>query len=249
MRIITYADSYKQYEDDNRYKAVAFKALEDILEIEPINGPGGKFELYHKIIAVDSYIQHLPDDELIVFLDAFDVLPVNNVNKNRLEYAIEKTYNLEKITFNAEVGCYPSYDMAKYFDHIPGEWKYLNSGMYVGKVKKLKPYLCNIIEVYIKTLKPNRSYSVEYAKWNYNDQTYCMKEYIKDNSMIDLDYNCNIFQTLYAGKGFFAPPHHKLYIDYEKKIIKNTSTNTYPLLVHGNGKVVLDSILPIISRP
>ena len=236
MRIITYADKYYHRN---------IEILKSKIDIETLPAVREGFRLYHKFLAVYKYIEKLPDNEIIVFVDAFDVLPVNKVNKDRLEYAITSTFNLEKITFNAEKLCWPNPNLAKYFNHIPGEWKYLNSGMYVAKVKKLKPYLHNIIETYIEKLPDNVAFSYTYAKLNYSDQHYCIKEYVKNNSLIDLDYNCNVFQTLFSGN-IHSAPYEKLIIDKKKKIFYNPVTKTYPLLVHGNGKTILDKVLDIV---
>ena len=251
MRIITYASHYSVQSDNyNKYIERAFNALKDKLDIEPLDSLGGNFQLYHKIIAVNNYIKNLDDNEFIVFVDAFDVLPVNGVNRDRLEYAIQKTYNMNKITFNSEINCSPQSDLAKYFQDIPGEWKYLNSGMYAGRVKLLKPFFDNIITYIDKLPKDVETlYDVfgdqeqQYNK--FNDQLICIQQYIKNNSSIDLDYNCNVFQTLYSGH-FFSHPYHKLHINYENKTIQNTVTGSYPLLVHGNGKTILDRILDIV---
>lgn len=245
MRIITYASHYSvQPDNENKYVEIAFNALRDKLDIEPLDSLSGNFQLYHKIIAVNNYIKNLNDNEFIVFVDAFDVLPVNGVNRDRLEYAIQKTYDMNKITFNSEINCAPQSDLAKYFQDIPGEWKYLNSGMYAGKVRLLKPFFDNIISAYIDKL-PKDVGALHDVFGDFNDQLVCMKQYIKNKSIVDLDYNCIIFQTLYCGY-YFSHPYHKLHIDYENKTIQNTVTGSYPLLVHGNGKVILDTILPII---
>lgn len=235
MKIITYANNYNNH---------IFHILQNKLGVEPLDTLGGNFQLYHKIIAVDKYIANLNDSEVIVFLDAFDVLPVNGVNIERLDYAISKYMDLEKITFNSEVNCAPDPSLSKYFSNIPGEWKYLNSGMYVGRVGQLKPLLSEIINTYLKKL-PSDVQPLHDVMGDFNDQLVFIKQYIKNSQTIALDYNCIVLQTLFCGY-VHCPPYHKLKIDYVNKTIFNTITRTYPLLVHGNGKVILDSIMPIV---
>lgn len=229
MKIITYANNYC-----NKF----YHILRDKLDVEPLEIIDDNFQFYHKILSVDRYIQNLQDNEIIVFLDTFDVLPVNGVNKQRLEYAINKCFDLDKVTFNAEVSCFPEDSLSVYFQHIPSKWKYLNSGMYVGKVINLKFILSSIINEYINGKNTDELKHL-------NDQLVFIKAYIKRKKLIAIDWNCEIFQTLFSGD-LYSVPHADIIIDTNTKIIKNQNTNTYPLLVHGNGKVILDTILPIV---
>ena len=229
MKVVTYANNYH-----NQFYCI----LRDRLGVEPLEVIDNNFRFYHKILSVDRYIQNLHDNEIIVFLDAFYVLPVNGVNKQRLEYAINKCFDLNKVTFNAEVSCFPDDSLSSYFQHIPSKWKYLNSGIYVGKVINLKLILSSIINQYINNKNTNEFEHL-------NDQLLFMTTYIKKKELITIDWNCEIFQTLFSGD-LYSEPHKDIIIDANTKIIKNQNTNTYPLLVHGNGKVILDKILSII---
>lgn len=235
IKIITYADNHNNANLD---------ILRSKLNIEILPKIEENFQLYHKTIAVNNYIKNLSEDTVILFLDAFDVLPVNGVNRDRLEYAIRRTFDLSKITFNSEVLCSPQDSYSSYFDHIPTEWKYLNSGMYCGKAGVLKPIIESIIDKYLKNLPKNMRHLCD-CMGDFNDQLNFIKYYSEDSSSMALDYSCKIFQTLFCGY-IGCEPYHKLNIDLDNKIIYNPITKTYPLLVHGNGKVIMDKILQII---
>ena len=131
------------------------------------NSGGGQ-----KINVMKEYIQNLPDDDIIMFVDGYDVFILNNINRIIQEY-----YKLDaKVIFAKDYKyCWPDDTLAELFHD--GDGVYLNSGCWIGQVKEMKRILTTSI------------------KDDDDDQLYFAKKYLSKRYDIKLDKECKIFQT------------------------------------------------------
>ena len=89
-----------------------------------------------KINLVRSHVQSLPDDDLVLFCDAYDVIIADN-----LETIVERFLGFDcDILFAAERDCWPDRGLEKKFKETGTPYRYLNSGLYMGKVEALKKF-------------------------------------------------------------------------------------------------------------
>jgi hypothetical protein len=197
-----------------------FKKLSESLEIEvlPVLLPWTS-DFYPKSVSVYETIKNLNKDTIILVCDAYDVLPINGATNEKLFNQIKESFDLNKITFNSEKNCYPNTSLLPLNPYVNSNWKYLNGGIYVGRVK-------NILNM-LETLLPNMKGII--------DQEVFSNSYIKGEFNIDIDHQCKVFQTLYQ-----LDPND---LKFEDEIITNNLTNTKPLLVHGNGGSDLSKFL------
>lgn len=182
-----------------------------------INYINGKWHgWYSKIDGIKDFINNCRDNDIIILVDAHDVI---------LSGDIEEIYNKFKsykcdILFGAELNCYPLFlkkDMDKIMP-VDIKNKYINSGGYVGYVSSIKKML------YWKELDDLK----EICK-DGGDQTYVMKFYIEhhDKLNLKLDINSSIFQNM----------HLILWKELEinNGRVYNKIMKTYPCFVHFNG--------------
>ena len=118
-----------------------------------------------KIKAVKKYIESFNDNDIIIFIDAFDVLISGHTNEIIEKF---KLYNCD-ILVSAELNCYPPFFKNDIDKIMPKEIKnkYINAGGYMGYVKHIKSFLewKNINEI-------------ERICQHGGDQTYILKYFI-----------------------------------------------------------------------
>ena len=127
----------------------------------------------HKINLMRGHLANLPDDDTVLFCDGYDVLFVDNIDtiKERFD-----GFNCD-ILFAAERNCWPDNSLAMQFRITPTPYKYLNSGVYMGKVKSLKEFFNEPLEDHD------------------DDQLWMQKRFLSPNNInIKLDYEGYIFQ-------------------------------------------------------
>jgi hypothetical protein len=142
---------------------------------------------------------------LLLFSDSYDVITVSTESE-----IIKKYYSISKnhILFSAEKYCWPDISLEKYYPNTKSNYKFLNSGGFIGNAYDI----LNILTMDIKD--------------NDDDQLYFTKIFLFNNVNIKLDYYCEIFQTLNG-------TIQDIYI-YKNRII-NKSQLTFPSFIHGNG--------------
>ena len=134
-----------------------------------MEGQGGG----HKINLVRSHIQSLPDEDLVLFVDGYDVLFTDNIHtiKERFE-----GFDCD-VLFAAEKSCWPEPTIAPQFPMTPSPYKYLNSGVYMGKVARLNHFFSEVVAN------------------NQDDQLWMQKRYLGANGLnVKLDYEGYVFQ-------------------------------------------------------
>ena len=168
-----------------------------------------------KIKMMREYIQDLPDNDIVMFVDGYDVFISNNINVIMREY-----YKFDaKVVFGRDYKiCWPDATLAELFPDEEGV--YLNSGCYIGQVKELK----RILEPITLPTDPPRLWQLSDDE---DDQLYITKKYLSGKYDIKLDKECKIFQTTdFYNMNNVVIKDNRLY---------NTVTKSYPCVYHGNG--------------
>lgn len=125
------------------------------------------------------------------------------------------------LLISAERACYPHPEKSVLYPDNPSPWKYVNGGGWCGE-----------IAAFIKMFEANK------PSTELNDQVYLTDEFLKKRDWINLDYNCEIFQTI-----AFCPESD---FEIEGERVRNTVTNTYPAFFHGNGHTPMDWVYKVL---
>ena len=174
----------------------------------------GNFGLKIKLVQDFINTNELEDDDLILFTDAYDVIYYGTFSTIFERYS---QFN-KPIVFGAETTCSPDLRMRKYYTNTNHTFPYLNSGLYIGKVRALKECLQNY----------------EYNDKD-DDQLFWAQQFFQHQDKIELDYNNNIFLNTY-GVDIEEISISKFSIYYKGK-------NPLFLQVNGPDKTDLDKLL------
>ncbi len=128
-----------------------------------------------KINLVRNHLESLHDGDVVLFVDGYDVI-INDTLPTILERYEDMGAD---IIFAAEKNCWPDPTMASQFP-LSTLYRYLNSGVYIGKVSALKEFLNEAV--------PNDS----------DDQLWMQKRFLSSDwqatGSANLDYEGYIFQ-------------------------------------------------------
>jgi len=175
-----------------------------------------------KIFMMQTAIEHLKDDDIVLFTDAYDVL----VNSNE-ETIVERftKYNTD-LVISSELNCYPERfkDTFDQFENT-NNYKYINSGGYIGyKRAIMKVFTWKAPEEIIRLSDDG------------GDQAYFMEYYLanRDRS-VKIDKECKLFQCLHSLS--FSD------IKFKAGQLHNIGLNIAPCFIHFNGGTWLDDNL------
>jgi hypothetical protein len=181
-----------------------------------------------KLKLIQSYLQDLPDDEVVCFIDSFDVIalrPLQELEKSFLDFSkntgarVVVGYDRAASTVIKGVG-------SLYFGTVYG---YLvNSGTYMGYNKDIKRM---INEIYTDPKEDDQKVLTEYCKKNPNDV------YIDSASLFFLTIN-NPF-----GDNFYDPVLMKIqdgHLWYR---------GIKPFFAHGNGNTDMNRVIELLGYP
>lgn len=175
-----------------------------------------------KIMRVYEAIRDRPNSDIVCFVDGFDVLFGASVFELRNKYL--GMHLGHKVLFSAEMygSCWPtSHQYQQYCSQydkkgkapLPGQYGFLNSGMYIGTVKGIK----GIIEQ--RWMGINQMI---------DDQGFFGESYLFTDKIV-LDKKCECFQNLIGSQKKDLEWHE------DKKRWYNKNTKTYPVVFQGDG--------------
>lgn len=187
-----------------------------------------------KIKLVKEFLYDKNDNDIILFVDGYDVLFTCNKDEILKRYNNFEMQYGKCIVFSTENACWPDSTLSTKYPKIDTTpYKYLNSGTYIGSVKTFKDVLSkalfNINDEQLKKI---------------DDQLFFTNLYLANSNkkIIILDHYNTIFNCI-SGREEDLEYHQS-----EKKWY-NKKTQTYPLIFHGNGdsiKFLVEKIYPTI---
>jgi hypothetical protein len=202
---------YTFYTDENRIKYLKDSSLLNNVEICYLKKDTWSGYI-DKIIAICDILKNHLEDDIICFIDAYDVL-VNQSIDNLLEKFYY--YNCD-LLIGAELNCYPLMYKIMY-PELNSKYKYVNSGGYIGYKHALQK------------LFNWKSYNDIYKICsNGGDQSYFTEYFLSNSSnKIKLDNECLIFQNMHlVNWNELSFNSGKLY---------NNILKTSPCFIHFNG--------------
>ena len=132
-----------------------------------MSGPSGGI----KVNLLKEYIKNLPDHDVVLFTDAYDVFYADDLDTITGRYIGFNT----KVLFAAEADIWPEPELAKDFPESETKYRYLNSGVFMAQIGELKKILARGI--------PNDG----------DDQLYYQQEFLSKQYDWKLDYEGYIF--------------------------------------------------------
>ena len=162
------------------------------------------------------------DTPYVLFTDCWDLVFTKNPETiiDRFVHSF-KEYDL---VISCEKNCFPA-DLKEHYDALnpTTEYKYLNSGMIVGKTEAL----LKALEAMDLDNVPDDYRKEDGSMEHINDQFLWQQLFLKQPVKIALDYNQVLCQTM-----------HDISIDeldFNGAMIQNKETKSYPLAIHLNG--------------
>lgn len=202
---------YTFYTDDSKIEYLKQSAKFNNVNINYIKND--KWNGYvDKIIAIKNVVQLLNDDDIVCFIDAYDVLINNSYSEIENRF---KSFNCD-ILLGAELNCYPDLYITR-FPETTTKYKYINSGGYIGYK--------HAIQKIFEWKSMEEIYNI--CK-NGGDQTYFIEYYLNHmNESIKLDDKCDIFQNMHlvSWKEF----------TFNSGKFTNNILNVAPCFIHFNG--------------
>jgi hypothetical protein len=169
-----------------------------------------------KLIETYNHLKKNPQITEFIFVDAYDVIALSTPQE-----VIEKIKDRTKMLISVEKNCWPKSELASQYPKTDSEWKYINSGSYYSPSK-----------LFIDMVEANPPLYID------DDQLYFSLEWLKNQSIALLDYDCEVFQAY----SFIADDD----FGYENKRLQNLKTKSQPVLIHSNGKTDDTKILDLL---
>jgi hypothetical protein len=169
-----------------------------------------------KLIETYNYLKKNPQITEFIFVDAYDVIALSTPQE-----VIEKIKDRTKMLISVEKNCWPNSELASQYPKTDSEWKYINSGSYYSPSN-----------LFIDMIEDNPPLYVD------DDQLYFSLEWLKNQSIALLDYDCEVFQAY----SFIADDD----FGYENKRLQNLKTKSQPVLIHSNGRTDNTKILDLL---
>lgn len=170
-----------------------------------------------------DYVEFIPDTDVVLFLDAFDVIMLGNgdeILKRFLEFNMPCVFGSERHYHPKDsvldlIGQYPS---------APTSLQYLNSGTYIGYAGFIRSMIKDVFKKHYQ-MPLNRFYN----RLN-DDQFHFHRYFARHMDKVVRDVHAKIFFPL-TNIGY-----HEIQYDTKDKTLYFEETKTYPLVIHGNGK-------------
>jgi len=168
--------------------------------------PGGA----QKINLLKEELRSYPDlgNHIILFTDSYDVLFFDGPQE-----IVKRFREMESpVVFSAEKTCWPDETLSEKYPITMSEYRFLNSGGFIG-------YGDHINTIINKVTVGN----------DYDDQLYYTERFfesLEGDKNIVLDHQQELFQTLGDAVND---------VEFVDGVLKNTVTNSNPIIVHGNG--------------
>ena len=168
---------------------------------DPMTGLAGM----PKIQLVNEYLATIPSDAIVLFMDGYDTFFADSPS-----VVLERFYQMDAdIVFGAEAECWPVPEMAHLWPETGTPYKYLNSGLYIGRADALHDFISQAQDTVAHK----------------DDQLHCQNRYLDNKTEwnVKLDIEAYIFQN------------HDTDIKIFEDQLWNDKTNCCGCIYHGNG--------------
>ena len=209
--------------------------------IEPvILGWGDQWEgTCKKLSAIYEYIRELPDHETVLSVDPFDVVFLAGLDEIEEKFARHQTPflcgALKLRSFNARVYHHEFNRTGLPAPETPTGYNFLNAGTWISTAG----YASGLL---------NRLTCTGLLQSCDIDQEVFTALYIRDCSVMDIDWKCSLFQNILF-TDFITRRPDLSDIRIHNNRIMNPSTDTQPSILHASGNVVMREIASSLGYP
>lgn len=176
------------------------------------DGLGAKINALRRFVMRES----MSPKDIVLFLDVFDIIVFAGEEEIVSKFlAVEQKYN-KSLFFNAEEYCFPKpLCQESEYPESTTRWRYLNSGLMIGRVGALRQLLKEEVPATIVD----------------GDQTWYQERFIRDRDSLGmtLDTRCEVICALVGADESFGA------VIRSDKRITVLETGTKPAVVHFNG--------------
>ena len=162
--------------------------------------------------------------ELLAVTDAFDV--IFSSPPDEIAAAIGRR---DEVLFNAERGLFPRTDLAYAFPDVGSPWRYLNSGVIIGKPDRIHQLLeaMRLDEIVDDFISGDGLHGGGGVHIDPNDQGWYQYAYAARPVPMSLDVKCEVAQTLSGCDGSEFV--------WKDGVCQNKITGSTPIIWHFNG--------------
>ena len=230
MKVITVATHPERY-----YESLLDSAKKNNIELVVL-GMGEKWKGFvWRFDLILDFLKKIKEDEIILFIDAYDVIFLDNISNIEQKFLEIKKKNNFKILMGNDLvpnNFLNNYTYKKvYTNNNPQR---INAGIYMGYVK-------DILEI-LTYMKNNNITN------NTNDQILFIEEYNRNPSIFYFDKKHEIIVNAVGTLLTNNIDLEKMDFEFikskdNKTILHNKKYNTYPMVLHGPGNANLDDII------
>lgn len=173
-----------------------------------------------------EYLKKLPEDDIVCFVDGYDVLCVRDLNEMkkifleiRNKTGCEIIIGINEYDKNSYI-----YNFASYYYFGKCNDSYINAGLYIG-------YAHDLIKIINEIHQINN-------KNDADDQVLITKYCNKSNTNLYIDTQFNLFLTL-----FYSLSEIDQYVEISKDTNVVTYKSSKPFFIHANGYGYLDRLI------
>jgi len=203
-------------------------------EIDPvILGWGEKWIGFgEKMMRIRKNISALPDDEIVISVDPFDVIFLCGLEEIENKF---KKLNVPFLCgalnlgfFNAAVYNHEFNKTNKKIPRKPTKYNFLNTGTWISRASYARFIIDELVEKY---------YMIETSM----DQQLLTGIYINKSYGIDIDWKCEIFHNLLFKDYITRRPDLKD-LEFSNGRIVNTASNSKPCILHASGNARMERV-------
>jgi len=196
----------------------------DVLGLgEPWRGLGSKISLLSGYLDNDRH--EIADDDLMLFVDAYDVLLLPAAINIRASWAVFESESPGRIIFNAESNCAPDPSLMLAYPprNLKKPFPFLNSGVYLGRVQDVRNM---VADVHADITHHHVAFGAD--PYRFDDQRWFHRFGLASPNRVHVDVTASFFHTLHNIniENFDSGPGRTLV---------SKMSGTAPMALHGNG--------------
>lgn len=151
---------------------------------------------------------YIKNNDIVLFTDAYDVYYSGNKTTILERF---KSFN-KPIVFGSEKCCYPDAGKSSLYPDTHSCFRYLNSGLFIGRVESLRKCMENCENEFIGDT---------------DDQLWWTNKFLDNQNIIELDYDNKLFlNCVWLNESEFI---------FEKDKVTFIPNRSVPQFIHGNG--------------
>ncbi len=181
-----------------------------------------------KVTMFADYLKDVDDNELVLFVDAFDVLLLPDAANIARIFA--DSFTAAKVVLGGEKACSPDKSLTPVFPDLDYNkpFQFLNSGSYIGLVKNVKMMLEDVSS----DIAEHHAFTGA-SPMALDDQRWFTRYYLRNPGVAQMDVEGVMFHTLHD----IEPEELSIKKDEAGVVtgLNSNVTGVSPCLIHGNG--------------